>query len=135
MYNTLMPSGVYNRDPNRVSWNKGKQLSEEHRLKISQANLGKKSHRWKGGRTIEQTGYAVIYRPDHPGKKVRKNYVYEHRYVMEKYLGRSLNKGEEIHHIDGDRQNNNIDNLILFESKSAHLKYHWTLPNYKGRWT
>ena len=40
------------------------------------------------------------------GKSVR-----IHRIVMEKKLGRPLKKGEVIHHIDGDNQNNNIDNL------------------------
>lgn len=57
-----------------------------------------------------------------------------HRIVMEEHLGRPLKKGEHIHHIDGDRTNNIISNLMLFPSNSAHLKYHWhVLNNFKSR--
>ena len=48
-----------------------------------------------------------------------------HRYMMEQFLGRKLESKEEVHHIDGNKANNNIDNLKLFSSKSEHLKYHW----------
>ena len=48
-----------------------------------------------------------------------------HRYVMEQYLQRKLLLSEVVHHIDGDTNNNNINNLELFDSKSAHLKFHW----------
>ena len=48
-----------------------------------------------------------------------------HRYLMEKLLGRKLRKEEVVHHIDGNKLNNDIDNLELFESKSEHLRFHW----------
>ena len=48
-----------------------------------------------------------------------------HRYLMEKKLNRKLTKEEVVHHIDGDTNNNNLDNLCLFKNKSEHLKYHW----------
>jgi hypothetical protein len=38
----------------------------------------------------------------------------EHRVVMEKKLGRSLKKGESVHHKDGNRTNNDPDNLELW---------------------
>ena len=49
--------------------------------------------------------------------------VYEHRYVMEQYLGRKLKHGEEIHHIDGNKLNNSIDNLQLLTT-AEHRKLH-----------
>ncbi len=146
VYNTNMPRGIYKRDPNKKYGMHS--LSEEDRRAIyerivtkrkSKDNYrtvsGDKHHLWKGGKTVEANGYIAVYHPEYTGKKIRKNYVYEHRWNMEQHLGRKLEPGEEIHHIDGNRKNNKLDNLMLFKNKSEHLKYHWTLPNYKGRWT
>jgi len=58
-------------------------------------------------------GYKII--------KVGKKWIPEHRVVMEKYLGRKLNKGEIIHHIDHDIENNKIENLILCKDNMEHV--------------
>jgi hypothetical protein len=57
-------------------------------------------------------------------KPIVKNYQY--RRVMELYLGRRLNFGEVIHHIDMDKTNNEISNLYLC-NKSKHQKCHGTI--------
>jgi hypothetical protein len=62
---------------------------------------------------------------DHPMADVR-GYAYEHRLVMADHLGRDLNPDEEIHHVDGDKQNNAIDNLEVL-SKADHARYHLAL--------
>lgn len=49
------------------------------------------------------------------------NYHTEHRYVMENHLGRPLEKSEHIHHLDGNKQNNDLSNLMLLTS-SQHNK-------------
>lgn len=51
------------------------------------------------------------------------NTTYMHRYVMEKYLGRKLEEKEVVHHIDGNRENNNIENLELM-LYSEHQRMH-----------
>lgn len=58
------------------------------------------------------------------GQKVRVKF---HRLVMERHLGRPLLASEDVHHIDGDKKNNAIENLEVL-SHSAHA----TLSN-RGR--
>lgn len=47
----------------------------------------------------------------------------EHRYVMEKSLGRVLLKSEHVHHLDEDKHNNDLANLELL-TKSDHASLH-----------
>jgi predicted nucleic acid-binding Zn ribbon protein len=72
-------------------------------------------------------GYRVIYEPEHPTCMKNDNwngYIYEHRYVMEVSLQRSLNENEVVHHLDGNKLNNRLDNLIVL-SKEMHAKLHF----------
>lgn len=68
------------------------------------------------GRHVKRNGYVWISVPAlaNGGKK---GSVMEHRYVMAKHLGRSLLSEETVHHIDGNRANNDIRNLELFSSR------------------
>ena len=49
---------------------------------------------------------------------------HEHRRVAEQILGRSLKPGEVVHHIDGNKRNNDPSNLHVFASQSEHASYH-----------
>lgn len=74
---------------------------------------GINSPSWKGGRRVTNKGYVRIYQPDHPGAD-KDGYVLEHRLVKEAVLGRYLAKTEEIHHINGVRDDNRPENLELW---------------------
>src|SRR5207244_1243248 len=76
---------------------------------------GEDNHLWKGGRIIKQTGYVEVWAPGHPRRKG--NYVSEHVLVMEDQLRRYLFPGENVHHINGVRDDNRIENLELWISK------------------
>lgn len=59
------------------------------------------------------------------GKSYRKkNGAHEHRTVAEEKLGRPLLDGEVVHHIDGDKRNNDPNNLIVFPSQADHARWH-----------
>ena len=78
---------------------------------ISEANRGKIPGNFKG-KIITNRGYIYIYVPNHLNATKNKH-VFEHRLVMEKHLNRYLNNDEIVHHINGIRNDNRIENLIL----------------------
>ena len=80
--------------------------------------FGKDSANWKGGRKAHVDGYVLIYSPDHPNR-MKNNYMFEHRLVMEKQQGRYLNNNEVAHHINGIKDDNRTKNLQLM-TKSDH---------------
>ena len=101
---------------------KGRKHSEEHKRKNSEAKRGDKSVFWKGGRRKNSDGYISIYSPTHP--HANRRHVVEHRLIMEKYLGRTLLPTEIVHHINNVRDDNRIENLMLFSSNGGHISLH-----------
>ena len=90
-------------------------LSELAKKNSILAHKGKRSKHWKGGRIKDKWGYIQIWMPNHPNAKIA-GYIYEHRLVMSKYLGRPLKSFENVHHKNGDRQDNRIENLELWNT-------------------
>lgn len=85
--------------------------------------IGPEHPSWKNGRTVNHRGYVEVWVEDHP-RLNRTHRVLEHRLVMEKHLGRYLEKNEIVHHKDRNKQNNNIENLELVQNIQEHMDVH-----------
>lgn len=69
-----------------------------------------------GRRNVTITGYVKFYNPDHPNAAAN-GFILEHRYIMSEYLGRPLENHEQVHHINGIRYDNRIENLELWSTR------------------
>lgn len=80
-----------------------------------------------------ENGYIMRKVNNHPRQNSR-GYVPEHRLVYERYLGRFLDSKEVIHHINGDREDNRIENLQVSIENGEHIKeYHQKRRNNNGQ--
>lgn len=91
------------------------------------ARGGAQNHQFAGGRRVSLQGYVKITPPaGHPTAKPRPGrqatWIFEHRYILEQSLGRSLLPTERVDHLDGLTLHNSPDNLRLFQSNARHLQ-------------
>jgi hypothetical protein len=88
----------------------------------SEARKGERSSNWNGGQKITRYGYRQILCPDHPRADVN-GYVMEHIFVWERATNIPVPIDCCVHHLNGDKTDNRIQNLCLMK-KSAHTAYH-----------
>lgn len=87
------------------------------------------SRRIQKGEYVNEDGYLQYYGEyykNHPEYNHESNWrrgILAHRYIMEQHIGRFLTKDEVVHHLDGDKLNNDISNLKIM-SQSEHAKLH-----------
>ncbi len=102
----------------RVKWShaqRRKCCSRKCKDKLQSILLqGENNPKWKGGQFQKEEGYVMI--------RMGNKYIYEHILTWKRNNG-SIPKGHVIHHINGDKSDNRIENLSCM-SQSDHMKLH-----------
>lgn len=86
--------------------------------------MAEKHPNFKTGKTIASNGYILVFVgvKHHLANSI--GYAYEHRIIAENKIKRLLKKGEQVHHIDGNKKNNSPENLQVVKSFSIHRHLH-----------
>lgn len=84
---------------------------------------GQFHHAWRGGLWKHHSGYVYVYRSDHPHHDKDK-YIKRSHAIMESVLGRILNPGEVVHHLNEVKDDDRPENLMLFSCDGEHQKFH-----------
>ena len=117
---------IFDRSYNSIT-KKGHRLNlkktKDHKSKIySEANKGVNSGNFKGYRIVNSNGYVMLNKPNRDSSQ-SSGYILEHRYKMENKLGRILKDNEIVHHINGNKKDNRIENLELMTIKEHQLEH------------
>ena len=86
-------------------------LSQRKDINWIRGQEGKHNPNFNGGKYVDDKGYIRVLRPEHPFNN--HGYVYEHRLVAEKVLGRYLQTWETVHHINEVKIDNRWENFYL----------------------
>lgn len=106
-------------------WREGRKTCSKKCKYILHAKMqsGSNNHNYKGG-TIHSNGYRYI--------RVDNKRVLHHRYVMEQFLKRKLSRKEVVHHKNGIKTDNSIENLEVLSLK-VHCSLHVPKGSYVGK--
>lgn len=88
----------------------------------SNARIGSKSPCWKGGRKKTNKGYIYKMEKGHH-RSTADGYVLEHILIMERHLNRRIGEDEVVHHRNGIKSDNRVENLEVM-SFGEHTRLH-----------
>jgi len=86
---------------------------------LSESRTGELSNQWKGGRRKIAQGYILVHAPFHH-RAMKTGYVFEHILIAEQKYGRPLEKMEIVHHLNGIKDDNRPENLVVLNKSDHH---------------
>jgi len=96
-------------------------ICEKADIEFTDLRYGENNVNWVGGRRVNQNGYVEITIPiDHPFRdamRANRGTCMEHRFIMAEHINRPLEAHEDVHHINGNRSDNRIENLELWSTR------------------
>ena len=95
-------------------------LARSNSIKVRKNRSVEEDPRFIGRRKYK--GYVEIYKPNHPNSNSH-GYIREHRFLVSEHIVRPLTTDEDVHHINGIKDDNRLENLQLI-LKSEHTKLH-----------
>lgn len=103
-------------------------MTEERRERARKRITGEAAPWWTGAKNRPRVRYVMIRPANYPFPQSldSQGYIAEHRAVMEAHLGRALTATEVVHHINEDKRDNRLENLMLFASSGEHMRHHRT---------
>jgi hypothetical protein len=101
-------------------WGRKREYIRGHHSRDQPRKKGEQASNWKGGRYIDPYGYVLIRASSHH-RTHQNGYVFEHIIIMESYLGRELRQDEIVHHKNGVKDDNRIDNLELMTDSQHRI--------------
>lgn len=97
---------------------KAKQVKGEH------LDYLKGHTKYNGGKCTHSKGYAMTKYPQHH-RADKRGYVFDHIIIAESMVvHRPITKEECVHHLDGDKKNNNPLNLVVLKNNTEHREKH-----------
>lgn len=96
---------------------------------------GKNHPSWRGGRFATSNGYVKVHVPlDHELRPKDGSNVFEHILVVWEHLNGEIDlTGKVVHHRNEKRDDNRIENLVVFKTRGMHANYHKLLKTF--RWS
>lgn len=88
---------------------------------------GERHHRWANGKMRTSQGYIAVAVPEGHHLRQAHGYAYEHQMVAEEKIGRRLLPNEQVHHINGQRDDNRPENLEVL-TRQQHAQEHTKDP-------
>jgi hypothetical protein len=89
-------------------------LAREKTISRNKQHRGSSGYNWQGGKHRHRRGYIQVLDP--ASTEGTAKYILEHTLVMEQYLGRKLFPWERVHHLNGVKDDNRIENFELWAS-------------------